>query len=216
MAEIIIPGPAGRIEAKYHAQLENSAAPTALILHPHPLHGGTMNNKMTYTLYQSFYRAGFHVCRFNFRGIGKSSGSYDGGEGELSDAASVMDWLQSKNQESSQFWIAGFSFGAWIALQLLMRRPEIAGFVVASPPTNKYDFNFLAPCPVSGLILQGDQDDVVPESGVASLASKLKAQKDIEVVYKVIQGTDHFFINSLPSVSAAVQTYLKSHKPFTG
>lgn len=209
MAEIIISGPAGRIEAKHHTQLENPQAPTALVLHPHPLHGGTMNNKMTYTLYQAFYRAGFHVCRFNFRGIGKSSGIYDEGEGELSDAAAVMDWLQTKHYESSQFWIAGFSFGAWIALQLLMRRPEIEGFVVASPPANKYDFNFLAPCPVSGLILQGDQDEVVPEASVAALAGKLKAQKDIEVDYQVVKGTDHFFLNTLPDVSERVQTYLK-------
>ncbi len=209
MAEIIIPGACGRIEAKYHTQLSNPQAPTALVLHPHPLHGGTMNNKMTYTLYQSFYRAGFHVCRFNFRGIGNSSGTYDNGEGELSDAASVMDWLQNRHHDSNQFWIAGFSFGAWIALQLLMRRPEIAGFVVASPPTNKYDFNFLAPCPVSGLILQGDQDDVVPEDGVRALAGKLQAQKDIDVEYKLIRETDHFFLNKLPEAAESVQDYLK-------
>ena len=209
MAEIIIPGPAGRIEARYHTQIDNPAAPTALILHPHPLHGGTMNNKMTYTLYQTFYRSGFNVCRFNFRGIGKSAGAYDHGEGELSDAATVMDWLQSRHEESREYWISGFSFGAWIAMQLLMRRPELAGFVAASPPASKYDFNFLAPCPVSGLILQGDQDDVVDPESVEGLAKKLQGQKGIDVDYHVVKGSDHFFVSHLESVAKKVTEYLE-------
>lgn len=209
MADIVIPGPAGRLEVKHHAQINNPEAPTALVLHPHPLHGGTMNNKMTYTLYQSFYRAGFHVCRFNFRGIGKSTGEYDHGEGELSDTATVMDWLQIQYKDSRNFWISGFSFGAWIAMQLLMRRPEIAGFVIASPPANKYDFSFLAPCPVSGLILQGDQDDVVDPTSVNSLVKKLRQQKDIQISYETIQGTDHFFLNKLQEASQLIESYLK-------
>ncbi len=134
----------------------------ALVLHPHPQHGGTMNNKLVYALYQIFVRQGFSTLRFNFRGVGRSQGSFDRGEGELSDAASALDWLQTYNPNAGTCWVAGFSFGAWIGMQLLMRRPEIESFVAVAPPANMYDFTFLAPCPSSGLILQGDQDTVVP------------------------------------------------------
>ena len=161
MPEVIINGPEGRIEARYH----HGRGPTsgmALVLHPHPQHGGTMNNKLVYGLYQTFVRHGFSTLRFNFRGVGRSQGSFDRGEGELSDAASALDWLQTYNPNAGTCWVAGFSFGAWIGMQLLMRRPEIESFVSVAPPANVYDFTFLAPCPSSGLILQGDQDTVVP------------------------------------------------------
>lgn len=132
------------------------------MLHPHPQHGGTMNNKVVYALYQTFVARGFSTLRFNFRGVGRSQGTYTGGEGELSDAATALDWLQTYNPNARYCWIAGFSFGAWIGMQLLMRRPEITGFVSVAPPANMFDFSFLAPCPASGLVVQGDQDDIVP------------------------------------------------------
>jgi len=208
MAEIIIPGPAGRIEAR--TQAGNSPnSPVALILHPHPLYGGTMNNKVTYTLYQAFHQQGFTVCRFNFRGIGKSSGSFDQGDGELSDAATVLDWLQVRYPGASGFWLGGFSFGAWVAMQLLMRRPEIQGFVCVSPPANKYDFNFLAPCPVSGQLIQGGADEVVDPASVMAIAEKLSKQKNIAVALDIIPEADHFFLKHLTELKALVQAYLK-------
>src|SRR3546814_10687549 len=88
-----------------------------------------MNNKVVYSLYQTFVARGFSTLRFNFRGVGRSQGVYTGGEGELSDAATALDWLQTYNPNARYCWIAGFSFGAWIGMQLLMRRPEITGFV---------------------------------------------------------------------------------------
>lgn len=207
MAEIIIPGPAGRIEMRYQAAA-TPGAPVALILHPHPLYGGSMHNKVTYTLYQTFYRKGFGVCRFNFRGIGKSEGSFDNGEGELSDAATVLDWLQTQNPTAKSFWVSGFSFGAWIAMQLLMRRPELDGFVVVAPPCNKYDFNFLAPCPVSGQIIQGTADDVVNPTAVNDLVTRLSKQKGINVDLVTVEGADHYFLNELPLIGENVARYL--------
>ena len=126
MPEVIINGPEGRLECRY-MPAEAADAPTALILHPEPDKGGTMNNRVTYALYQHFQSRGFAVMRFNFRGVGRSQGTYDSGDGELSDAATAMDWLQSQKPASSQCWIAGFSFGSWIGMQLMMRRPEIQG-----------------------------------------------------------------------------------------
>ncbi|MBN67102.1 MAG: alpha/beta hydrolase, partial [Rickettsiales bacterium] len=160
MPEIIFTGPEGRLEGRYHHN-EDKSSPVAVVLHPHPLYGGTMNNKIVYRLYQCFAQNGFSVLRFNFRGVGRSLGKFDDGLGELSDAATALDWVQQQNPDASSCWISGFSFGSWIALQLLMRRPEIEGFVTVSPPANMYDFGFLSPCPAHGLVLQGDRDDIV-------------------------------------------------------
>jgi alpha/beta superfamily hydrolase len=207
MAEVIIPGPAGRLEGRYQESpiLE---APVALVLHPHPMQGGTMNSKVTYVMYQTFVKLGFNVMRFNFRGVGKSEGTFDDGNGELSDAAAILDWLQTENPNARNYWIAGFSFGAWVAMQLLMRRPEIDGFIVASPPANMYDFNFLAPCPVSGLLIQGDIDEVVPLTAVEGLAKKLRQQKGIKIDLSVIKGADHFFAGKLPILAQKIEDYL--------
>jgi alpha/beta superfamily hydrolase len=97
-----------------------------MILHPHPQAGGTMNDRVTQALYKTFVARGFATLRFNFRGVGRSQGSFDNGVGELSDAAAALDWVQSIHPEASATWIAGYSFGALIGMQLLMRRPEIA------------------------------------------------------------------------------------------
>ena len=172
-----------------------------------------MNNKVVYSLYQSFQRQGFSVLRFNFRGVGRSQGKFDRGEGELSDAAAALDWLQSWNQNAAQCWIAGFSFGAWIGMQLLMRRPEISGFISVAPPANVYDFSFLAPCPSSGLIIQGDQDTVVPQEAVGKLIQKLSHQRGIKIDYKVIAGASHFFNEHLDQLAEAVDQYLETAIP---
>ncbi|GEO81162.1 alpha/beta hydrolase [Pararhodospirillum oryzae] len=207
MPEIIFNGPEGRLEGRYsHARQPN--APIALILHPHPKQGGTMNNKVVYTLYHTFARRGFSVMRFNFRGVGRSQGVFDNGQGELSDAASALDWMQALNTNSQECWVAGFSFGAWIAMQLLMRRPEISGFVSVAPPAGSHDFTFLAPCPSSGIIVHGEKDTVVPEPAVAKLAHKLSQQKNITVDYSVIPGANHFFADHLPLLAGEVDRYL--------
>ena len=152
MTEVLFNGHAGRLEGRYH-QSDKPGAPIALILHPHPQYGGTMNNKVVYTLFSCFQNLGFSVLRFNFRSVGRSQGEFEDGPGELSDATVALDWLQSVNPEARQCWIAGYSFGAWIGLQLLMRRPDINNFIAVSPPANEKDFTFLAPCPTSGLVL---------------------------------------------------------------
>ena len=135
MPEIIFNGPEGRLEGRYHHSKQESPS-IALMLHPHPQYGGSMNNRVIYQMYHSFVRRGFSVLRFNFRGVGRSQGGYDEGIGELSDAAAALDWLQSANPDAPQCWIGGFSFGAWIGMQLLMRRPEIGGFISVAPPAN--------------------------------------------------------------------------------
>src|SRR5271155_1141749 len=210
MPDVIINGPEGRIEARYH-HARGGTAPMAVGLHPHPLHGGTMHNKVVYALYQCFVRRGFSTLRFNFRGVGRSQGSFDRGEGELSDAAAALDWMQTYNPNAGSCWVAGFSFGAWIGMQLLMRRPEIESFIAVAPPANIYDFTFLAPCPSSGLILQGDQDTVVPIDSVQKLVTKRSEEHTSELQSRKIPGADHYFADQLELVSNHVDTYVADH-----
>lgn len=208
MPEVIINGPAGRIEGRYH-QNPNPKAPVALVLHPHPLHGGTMNNKITYNLYKSFVDNGFSVLRINFRGVGRSEGKFDNGIGELLDATAAANWLHDQNMEATEYWIAGFSFGSWIALQLVMRRPEFENYILVAPPATKYDFNFIVPCTSAGLVIQGNKDEITKEPDSAKLAEKLSARDGAEVVYQMVHGADHFFSAHMKDFEEIVDSHIK-------
>ena len=207
MPEVILAGAAGRLEGSFSpGKTEN--APIALILHLHPKAGGQMNNAVTIQLYRVFMKRGFATLRFNFRGVGKSQGEFDSGIGELADAATALDWLQTTNPTASQCWVAGYQFGAWIGMQLLMRRPETDGFISVSPPTNVYDFSFLAPCPASGLILHGSTDAVASPLEVERVVAKLRTQKGITIAYDLVEGANHYWSDHLPEVEERVGAYL--------
>jgi len=215
MPEVTFTGPAGRIEGRFQPS-KQKGAPIAIVLHPHPQFGGTMNNKIVYDLFYAFAQRGFSALRFNFRGVGRSQGSFDHGSGELSDAAAALDWVQSVTPDAKSCWIAGVSFGAWIGMQLLMRRPEIEGFISVAPPANRFDFSFLAPCPSSGLIVHGDSDRVAPLKDVETLVSKLKTQKGIIIEQSVISGANHFFDNKTEELIASCSAYLDKRLGLTG
>ena len=206
--EIFIPGPVGRLEAKYFKSKKNTS-PIALILHPHPQYGGTMNNKVVVDTFNTFVENNFSVCRVNFRGVGKSDGEFDNGQGELADAAAALDWIERENFDNSHCWIAGFSFGSLIAMQLLMRRPEINRFVTISPQPNVYDFSFLSPCPTSGIIIYGNKDELVPSETVNDLSARLNSQKGIVVDYQIINNANHFFSNSNLELIKTLNKYIK-------
>lgn len=212
MPDVIIPGPAGRLEGRYSPS-EDPTAPVALILHAHPLGGGHMENPLVEMMYDSFRKRNFATLRFNFRGVGRSQGSYDQGLGELSDAATVLDWVQGYNATARYCWVAGHSFGAWVGMQLLMRRPEIAGFVSVAPPTNMYDFTFLAPCPASGIIVHGGADKIVPAEDVERVMSKVRVQKGIEIKRDIIPEANHLFSEHLPELERRMNTYLDERIP---
>lgn len=207
MPEIHLSGPAGRLEGRY-VPGRDSHAPVALLLHPHPQSGGTMNHKVIHALFHTFSRRGFAVLRFNFRGVGRSQGRYDRGEGELADAAAALDWLQSQNPHGRACWLAGLSFGAWIGMQLLMRRPEIDGFVAISPPANLLDFSFLAPSPCPGLILHGGGDEMVPGAAVEKLIDRLSTPRENRITYQLVAGATHYFQNQSEILVQHVETYL--------
>lgn len=209
MPEVIFNGPVGRLEGRYHPS-NVERAPIALILHPNPQYGGTMNNKVVYKVFYAFANRGFSVLRFNFRGVGRSQGIYDSGVGEMSDAAAALDWLQATSPDAQQCWIAGFSFGAWVSLQLLMRRPEIDSFISVAPPANMYDFGFLAPCPSSGLVLHGNEDQLVPVPDVKKLVERLNSQTGLDAEHQQISGANHFFEGHLDTLTEHIDDFIEA------
>ncbi len=210
MSEVFFNGPGGRIEGNYTEVIKNNIQ-SALVLHPHPSYGGTMNNKVVFNTYKALYESGFNVFRINFRGVGRSEGEFKKGIGELSDAAAALDWLQMRNPSSKKIVIAGFSFGAWIALQLIMRRPEVTDFIAIAPPVNKYDFSFLYPCPIPGIIIQGNQDSVVVEEDVEKFVYKISRQKNTKIEYSIIEGGDHFFRDKIHELNVALKEYINCY-----
>jgi len=207
-SEIFIPGPAGRLEAKYYKN-PKFGSPVAIVLQPHPQYGGTMNNKIVQLAYNIFLENGFSVIKLNFRGVGKSDGVFDNGQGELSDAAAALDWVERENLDYSQCWVSGFSFGALICMQLIMRRPEVNNFIAISPQPNVYDFSFLAPCPTSGQVLYSETDELVTKESINELDERIKNQKAVEVIFSKIDGANHFFKNKEKELKIEIEKYIK-------
>ncbi|MBL0725888.1 MAG: alpha/beta hydrolase [Alphaproteobacteria bacterium] len=207
MSEVCFNGPIGRIEGRYSKRFDKSA-PVALILHPDPMQGGTMNNKCTYTLFKIFAETGFTVLRINFPGVGNSDGVKGNGENEFRVASCALDWLQCENPNASHYWISGFSFGSFVAMQLATRRPEIENFVLLAPPANKYDYSFSVPCPLPGLVLSAVNDKIATLSSIKSLVEDWSKKKDCKVDHHVVPDADHFFNNKLDDVESAVKEYV--------
>ena len=152
---------------------------------------------------------GFSVCRVNFRGVGKSDGEFDNGQGELADAAAALAWIERENIDNSQCWVAGFSFGSLISMQLLMRRPEINRFISISPQPNVYDFSLLSPCPTSGLMVYGKKDELVPINHINDLNQRLSLQKGIKVDFQAVSDANHFFTKSENSLRKVLDKYIQ-------
>ena len=192
MTEVLINGSQGKLQG-FYKHTENSKN-IGLILHPRKCTENSMDNNIVSSLFESFSNNNFSTLKINFRGIQKSEGEpEEDGLGELSDAATALDWLQGQNEDISSCWIGGIDFGAWIGSQLLMRRPEVIGFINVATPIKEFDFSFLSPCPASGLIIHPTKQIDIEQKNVISLVKKLSNQK-IKLVYKKVN-TDINFEN---------------------
>jgi uncharacterized protein len=198
-----ITGPAGSLEAI--AEDPQGSAPTyAVLCHPHPLFGGTMDNKVVTTLARALQQCGIPTLRFNFRGVGASSGAFDDGKGETADAAAVAAY-GARRWPGRGLVLAGFSFGAFVALRLAQER-EISRLITVAPPVERFDFSTMAPPSCPWLVVQGDADDVVDSQSVIAWVKRLKPQPTLIVMPKV----GHFFHGHLPALREAVIDAIRS------
>ncbi len=175
----------------------------ALICHPHPVYGGTLDNKVVYTLARCALDAGLHAVRFNFRGIGRSAGSFDHGRGETDDAAAVLAWAQQQ-QQATRHVLMGFSFGAAVALRLAARTAP-AQLVTIAPPLSYFDHEVMPRPNCPWLVVHGDADTTVPW---AETKARLE-QHQLTPQVLVLPGVDHFFHGKLAELRAAVQPVLQ-------
>lgn len=160
----VINGPAGKLELIVAKATEAPRSAWGIVCHPHPLYGGTMHNKVVTTLVKTFQGLGVTTVRFNFRGVGLSEGRFDQGEGELDDLLAVMDWVQQQGVKN-EIWLAGFSFGAYIAAKAATRIP-VNRLVTVAPPVQHFPMQALPPITCPWVVVQGELDEVVPPKDV--------------------------------------------------
>lgn len=187
-----LPSPSGELEIiATPADHKNEKSAVAVICHPHPLHGGTMNNKVVSTLARTFKELGLRTVRFNFRGVGKSTGSFADGVGEIQDLLTVIDWVK-KTCPNDALWLAGFSFGGFIAASVATQIP-VAQLVTVAPQASRFTEKPFPSITVPWVLVQGEQDEVVPSEEVFAWIETLDQKP------KVIRmpGAGHFFHGQL-------------------
>ncbi len=189
MVDLIITGESGNLHAVYHKS-ETQSAPLAVILSGNPRQKYHMNDRVSYAMFRAFADIGFSVVRFNYRGVNDSEGTIGTTSENMLDIATVIDWIQNKNEDSERIWLAGHGLGAWYVLQALMRRPEVSGFALVSPDPTITDFTFLSPSPNRGLILQGADESDDARAYATNLTQILKKQAQIDLETIRVKGAD--------------------------
>jgi hypothetical protein len=205
---ITLSGPAGRIEAQVELPTpEDARRGVAVIGHPHPPDGGTMNNKVVTSIARALAELGIASVRFNFRGVGQSDGAYDEGRGETLDYLAVAQWLQAA-RPGDALWLAGFSFGAWVALRAARQLP-VQQMLAIAPPVGFRDFTGVPAPPCPWLVVQGEADDVVDPAKVFAWADS--AENPPTLVRMAEAG--HFFHGRLVDLRGAIRNGVRKQLP---
>lgn len=199
--EQIISGAVGDIEALVQIPDDYLPGdPVAVVCHPHPLRGGTMTNKVVHMIARSFVELGVPVVRFNFRGVGKSSGCYDEGRGESEDLQTVVAWLKQQYLDAP-LWLAGFSFGAYVAARTHLS-VDVSQLLLVAPPVTMYDFSELPELTVPSLIIQGSEDEVIDAQAVSAWVKEKAPDAD----YHWMEGAGHFFHGRLVELRMLIKS----------
>ena len=203
--KLFIEGPAGRLESILDEPRDGPVRGSAVVCHPHPQHGGTMHNKVAHTLARAFVRLGFRTLRFNFRGTEASEGSYDEGDGELDDALAAAAWLRAGGCDGP-LWIAGFSFGAAIAVRAA-EPARVDGVVAVAPAIYRFARGVarMPDCPF--LVIQGDEDELVDVQETIEWVHGLEPGPEL----LVMPGAEHFFHGRLVELRDAVTAFVQSN-----
>ena len=205
--KVTIAGPAGPIESLIEHPPRAVEGIVAICCHPHPLYGGTLQNKVVHTLARSAQDAGVTSLRFNFRGVGASGGVHDNGVGESEDAAAIADWCR-RELGTRVLWALGFSFGSYVAWRLADSR-DAALLVTVAPPVQRFDFAELGVPRCPWLVVQGDADELVNHEAVQGWTRTLEPAPQVEI----LPGAEHFFHGRLTVVRTLVGEWLARHLP---
>lgn len=209
ITDVYFRGNAGRLEGKYYSH-KDKTSPAVLFLSPEPTYGGDLNNHVIVAMEEVFRKCGFTTLRINYRGVHHSDGVFRKPEDAIQDAAVALDWLHEQNPEASHFWIAGYSFGAWISANIMMRRPEIETFVLVSPLANKYDYSFAMPCLVSGLVIVGEKDELTPMKDTTEMVQKMNETDLTFTTFVSISEAGHLYKNKTQQLSEELERYINT------
>jgi alpha/beta superfamily hydrolase len=202
---LFITAPHGRLEGILKAPRGAPARGVALVLHPHPLGGGTMHNKVVSRAASALNDAGLVALRINFRGVGQSTGTHDQGRGELDDVRTGLDYL-SENYPKRPITICGFSFGARIGLEVGIADDRVSNLISIGTPVDKYDFSFLVTCRKPILFVHGSRDEFGNEKRMHSLAAEVGLKAPAQLT--VIEDADHFFAGHLEELRRAIAAWM--------
>ena len=197
-----IPADHGHLEANLRRP-EGEPIGAAVVCHPHPQHGGTMHTKAVFRTAQAMNEAGLLVLRFNFRGVGTSTGSYDEGRGERDDVRTALDFLEEEASDLPLV-LAGFSFGSMVGLRVMMDDPRVVAGVGLGLPVRLYDFDFLRALDRPLLVVQGEND----QFGAAEEATRILEPLSPRIRVEEIQGTQHFFDGRFEELKESVRGFL--------
>jgi alpha/beta superfamily hydrolase len=200
--KLAVAGPTGLLEALVEVPEGFDGRDCAVVCHPHPLHGGTMQNKVVHTTARAMQERGFATLRFNFRGVGASQGSFDDGRGETDDALAVIDAALAR-WPGSRLTLAGFSFGSFVAYCAAGRRPAVRLYTIA-PPVGRFDFERFPVPAVPWIVIQGDHDELVDHRRVLEWTRQLSPPPVVEI----LAGAEHFFHGRLHELKDRVQAHL--------
>ncbi|MFW0094410.1 MAG: alpha/beta hydrolase [Coxiella endosymbiont of Haemaphysalis qinghaiensis] len=189
----LLNGPAGKIEVITALTSYAKKAVMGIICHPHPLYGGTMNNKVVITTAKAFEQLGVKTVRFNFRGVGKSEGHYDNAVGEADDLKAILRWVKEEACPNDEIWLAGFSFGSYVAAKVANTDTDISRLITIAPAVNNYNYKVFTNIVCPWLVVVGTQDELVPLEEVKAFVG----QSPITVRFIVIEEASHFFHGKL-------------------
>lgn len=204
---LFLQGPAGRLEAMLWTTPVPDPSFVAVVCHPHPLHGGTMHNKVVYRAAQALHECGALVLRFNFRGAGLSEGAHDNGRGEADDVRAAIDYL-AREFPGRPILLAGFSFGSWVGLRVGCVDSRVTRLIGLGLPVDSCNFSWLHDSVKPKLLVQGGNDQYGSRANIEALFETLPRPKRIVIV----EGADHFFAGRLPEVSAAITDWIQSNE----
>jgi uncharacterized protein len=201
---LIIPVEHGQLEAILKAPSEVPSRGAALVLHPHPLGGGTMHNKVVFRAAAALNDAGLVALRINFRGVGRSTGKHDGGRGELDDARAGLNYLAT-HYTGDRLLVCGFSFGARVGMEVGLNDERVGYLISIGTPINVTDFSFLESCRKPLLFVHGDRDEFGDIDRVRALVATLTKRTAVKLV--VIPGASHFFEGHLDDLKTAISDW---------
>jgi alpha/beta superfamily hydrolase len=202
---LFIPAPHGQLEAILKEPRAGELRGVALVLHPHPLFGGTMHNKVVFRAAAALNDAGLITLRLNFRGVGQSTGEHDEGRGERDDVRAGLDYL-AESYPNQEITLCGFSFGARVGLDVGIDDARVARLISIGTPVNNYDFSFLEQGRKPILFVQGDRDEYGDIERLRGLVAKIKAPIEL----KVIKGAGHFFDDQLDELKRAISEWIRA------